>query len=240
MPARTDDVDAGTRMAIAELRADFLALRDEINQWCADVLGRVNAIAEGLTRPSGPEVRSDGTAPAPSKADARPDDGELAVGQSCTRGSDTHPPVTSTAVASSSSITTLPTPEADYNRLFSLGVHHRQNPLRLILRMFEKGKNDGTAVDTSSVRGNGFRWKDAGMAPKTLRDHARPTLVEAGYVEIPVHIPISEEARKGKAKRRADVAGPGHLTLRGEAVARYMKDNGITDAVLKKGRRKRT
>jgi hypothetical protein len=240
MPAHADDVDARTRMAIAELRADFLALRDEINQWRAEVLDSVTAIAQSLARPSGSELQRTANEQGLTTRDAGPGDREGSADPSHMGGSGTRSVEGDTAGIEGNSIIALPEAKSNYDQLYTHGVHHRQHPLRLILRMFEAGAIYGTGIDVTSERGTGFTWKYSGMTPTTLRYKIRPMLEEKGFVDIPRRIPISDAARRGKAKRRADAAGPGYLTPKGEAVARYMKDNGITDAVLEKGRRRRT
>jgi hypothetical protein len=239
MPVCADDDDAGTRTAIAELREEFSTLRVEITQLIKEVLVSVNAITECVTR--SPDSGSNGGSKErnPSITDAKKEAGDHTAAHSQNTkgsiGSEGH----NSADGESGSDIAAATPQADFVTLEDKGTHHRQLPLRLILAMFEAGATHESDVDTPTDQPKGFKWKDSGMAQTTLREKIRPILEESGFIVIPRRIKISEEARNGKAKRKRDAAGPGYLTHRGEAVARYMKDNGITADVLEKGRRKR-
>lgn len=239
MPVCADDDDAGTRTAIAELREEFSTLRDEIAQLITEVLVSVNAITECVTR--SPDSGSNGGSKERNRSitDAKKEAGDHTAAHSQnTKGSIGSEGHNSTDGESGSDIAAA-TPHADYVMLKDNGTHHRQLPLRLILEMFEAGAMYEGDVDTPTDQPKGFKWKDSDMDQRTLREKIRPMLEERDFIVIPRRIMISEEARNGKAQRKRDAAGPGYLTHRGEAVARYMKDNGITDDVLKKGRRKR-
>jgi len=238
MPVFADDDDAGTRTAIAELRAEVCALRDEIKQWRAEIVGSVNAPAAGLARPTDFDWQSDGNKQSHVDADARQDAKEDSDGQRYEGTGSAHAEREQSATTKSSSTTALSAPKADHVLLKDLGTHHRQLPLELILAMFEAGAIEGTSESQSTDRHRGFSWNKSPMDPRTLRNVIRPMLEELGFITIPCSVSVSEEAKLGPAKRKGPAAGPGYLTAKGEAVARYMKANNLTDEILKKGRRK--
>lgn len=238
MPVLADDDDAGTRTAIAELHADVCALRDEIKQWRAEVVDSVNALAAGLAGPTDFDWRSDGNKQSHADADARQDAKEDSAGQRYEGTNSAHAEREQSATTNSISATALSAPKADHALLKDLGKHHRQLPLELILAMFEAGAIEGTSDSQPTARHRGFSWNKSPMHQKTLREVIRPMLEERGFITIPCRVSVSEEAKLGPAKRKGPAAGPGYLTAKGEAVARYMKANNLTDEILKKGRRK--
>ena len=239
IPVRAEDVEARTRIAIKEIRTGFLALRDEINQWCAEVLGSVNAIAEGLTRTPGSGSHGDGKERNPSKTVADKDTGQDPAAHSQKTNNGAGSEKQNSVSGTTGGDDTPPTAQADYEVLEHLGTHRRQGPLKLIWEMYEDGATPEARGEDTTGHRSGFLWKKTSMTQKTLRE-IRRLLEELGYIHISHRVSVSEEAKRGKAQRKGDAAGPGYLTPRGEAVARYMDKNGITYEDLKKSRRRRT